>query len=631
MIKLITKYYLNLNSTIFQIVILFALLIFLSVPALKAQSSSNIDSARIIYESGEFVGEDLLPVLRILAEYSDVPDKLQFSNELIELASKYDSPEYLYIGYLQKGNSYLLISELVPALENLFEAGRIAEAENMSIKAGRASIAIADVYSVRDDHTNAIRYYNRAISQLKNENDSLGIATAYENMGDEYLTVGEPDSALKCFEKSGKIFKAYNFEDGIAYNNGNRGIALAMMGLNDSAKVMLNKAITQLELMEDYYPIPIYLSYMSDVYMNQGNEVVAINYSKQSLDIAKKYGLTDQISDVNLKLSELYEQTGDYKNSLEHYKQYKEFRDSVNDQASIQEMANLRTDFEINKKQMEVDLLNQQKENQRIIFIAVVVALFLMIVIAVGLFRRNKFIAHTKKIIEREKGRSDDLLLNILPSEIAEELKESGKVKARRFEEVSVLFADFIGFTKHSESLSPEQLVNTVDYYFSKFDEIIEKNGLEKVKTIGDAYMCAAGLPFPDEDHALKVTRAAFEMAEFVDQSKIIENNEIIHFDVRIGISSGPVVAGVVGTKKFAYDIWGDTVNIASRMESNSQPGKINVSEYTCKLISNHYNCVSRGEIDVKNKGKMKMYFVEPTTTIASKETEKSKIRESNY
>ncbi|QCK15773.1 adenylate/guanylate cyclase domain-containing protein [Mangrovivirga cuniculi] len=631
MVEDIKKYNLNLNITLIKSAIIFFIYFFFIPSNIYSQYSDNIDSARVIYESGEVSGKDLLPALKILAEYSDMPEKLSFSNELIKLSLKYESPEYLYIGYLQKGNSYRITGELIPALENLFEAGRIAESENMSVKAGRTNIAIADVYSVRDDHINAVRYYFKAISHLEEENDSVGLATAYENLGDEYLTEKQPDSALIYFEKSGNIFKDLDFKEGISYNNGNKGIALAMIGSNDSAKIMLNKAITQLEMMEHYYPIPIYLSYMSDVYMDQGNEVVAINYAKRSLEIANKYGLTDQISDVNLKISELYEQTGDYENSLAHYKQFKAYRDSVNDQASIQEMANLRTDFEIDKKQMEVDLLNQQKENQRIIFIAVVVALLLMIVIAVGLFRRNKFIARTKEIIEKEKGRSDNLLLNILPGEIADELKESGKVKARRFEEVSVLFADFIGFTRHSESLSPEQLVNTVDFYFSKFDEIIEKNGLEKVKTIGDAYMCASGLPFPDKDHALKVTRAAFEIAEFVENTKTLENDGIIHFDIRIGISSGPVVAGVVGIKKFAYDIWGDTVNIASRMESNSLPGKINVSEKTCVLISDHYHCESRGELEVKNKGKMKMYFVEPKPIDKNKDVTSNQIKESNY
>jgi len=280
-------------------------------------------------------------------------------------------------------------------------------------------------------------------------------------------------------------------------------------------------------------------------------------------------------------------------------------------------MANLRTDFEVSKKQTEVNLkqsevnlLNQQKKNQRIVMIATAIALFLIGMLAFGLFRRNNYIQKTKKIIEEERNRSDSLLLNILPEETAQELKINGKVEAKRFESVTVLFTDFKDFTKYSESLAPEKLVKSIDFYFSRFDEIIEKYDLEKIKIVGDSFMCAGGLPFPTVDHALKVTLAAFEIMQFVEDTKLINNSEIVHFDVRIGINTGPVVAGVVGTKKFAYDIWGDTVNVASRMETSSKEGKINVTENTYLLIKNYFDCEFRGQIEVKNKGTMKMYFV---------------------
>jgi class 3 adenylate cyclase len=294
-----------------------------------------------------------------------------------------------------------------------------------------------------------------------------------------------------------------------------------------------------------------------------------------------------------------------------NFKQHIAYRDSVTNVETVQEMANLRTDFEVSQKQVEVDLLSEQKKNQQLVAIATGIALLLVGIMAFGLFRRNKFVVKTKKIIESEKERSDQLLLNILPEETAQELKTIGKVQAKRFDSVTVMFTDFKGFSAYADKLSPEELVESVDFYFSKFDEIIEKYDLEKIKTVGDAYMCAGGLPFPVENHAEKMIEAAFEIAEFVKDSKKNDPDDMTRFDIRIGINTGPVVAGVVGSKKFAYDIWGDAVNVASRMESNSKPGKINISQNTYELVKNNYICEPRGEIEVKNRGRLKMFFVE--------------------
>jgi class 3 adenylate cyclase len=273
-------------------------------------------------------------------------------------------------------------------------------------------------------------------------------------------------------------------------------------------------------------------------------------------------------------------------------------------------MADIRTDFEVSQKQLEEDLLNQQKRTQQIITISTGIALVLLTFLVIGIFRRYRYINKTNKIIEEEKNRSDLLLLNILPSETAQELKESGRVKAKRFDSVSVMFTDFQGFTLSSQNFSPEKLVRSVDYYFSEFDKIIGRHGLEKIKTIGDSYMCAGGLPFPSEDHPVQMIEAALEITEFMEEAKNSKASDVADFVIRIGINTGPVVAGVVGTRKFAYDIWGDTVNVAARMESNSKPGRINISEYTYELIKDRFNCKFRGKIDVKNHGSMNMYYV---------------------
>lgn len=214
--------------------------------------------------------------------------------------------------------------------------------------------------------------------------------------------------------------------------------------------------------------------------------------------------------------------------------------------------------------------------------------------------------------LAKEKEKSDELLLNILPYDVSQELKTHGISKPRYYDCVTVIFTDFKDFTRISEGLSPQDLVSEIDFYYSKFDQIITNNGLEKIKTIGDSYMCASGIPREDEEHAIKAANAALEIRQFVaDQCKIRKKKGIPFFDIRIGLHSGPVVAGIVGIKKFAYDIWGDTVNVAARMETNAEGGKINISETTYALIKDQFHCEYRGAIEVKHKGKVDMYFIE--------------------
>ncbi len=215
-------------------------------------------------------------------------------------------------------------------------------------------------------------------------------------------------------------------------------------------------------------------------------------------------------------------------------------------------------------------------------------------------------------LLEESKSKSDSLLLNILPDEIAEELKKFGKSYARKHDVVSVLFADIKGFTIIAEKLSPEKLVKQLDEVFCAFDNIIVKYEMEKIKTIGDAYMCASGLPKKDAENAVKAVRTALDMQEFMkgfNVSSKIQNLPI--FEIRIGIHTGPVVAGVVGLRKFAYDIWGDTVNLASQMEQRSEAGRVNISGDTYKLVKEHFTCTHRGKIPTKNRGDIDMYFVD--------------------
>ena len=216
--------------------------------------------------------------------------------------------------------------------------------------------------------------------------------------------------------------------------------------------------------------------------------------------------------------------------------------------------------------------------------------------------------------VVKQKEKSEELLLNILPSEVADELKEKGYTTAKSFDEVTVLFSDIKGFTSVAEKMTAQELVKEINTYFSAFDGVIQKYGLEKIKTIGDAYVAAGGLPEKNSATVQNVVEAAIAMQEEIGklkQERVSLNKP--YFELRIGIHTGPVVAGVVGIKKFQYDIWGDTVNLAARMEQSGVPGKINISQHTYELVKEQFNCVHRGKIEAKNKGEIDMYFVEPT------------------
>lgn len=216
-----------------------------------------------------------------------------------------------------------------------------------------------------------------------------------------------------------------------------------------------------------------------------------------------------------------------------------------------------------------------------------------------------------RRALESEKARSDELLLNILPAKIADELKARNEVEPRHYDSVTIMFTDFKGFTRFAEAAEPRTLINDLDQYFSAFDEIIERHNLEKLKTIGDAYMCAGGLPEENHTHPVNACRAALEIQEFMARAnRQREKMRLPKWELRIGLHTGSVMAGVVGRKKFTYDIWGDAVNVAARMESNGVAGRIALSESTYHRVKDQFECEHHGQIEAKNKGLLNVYFL---------------------
>ncbi|MDI3526224.1 MAG: adenylate cyclase [Tenuifilum sp.] len=251
-----------------------------------------------------------------------------------------------------------------------------------------------------------------------------------------------------------------------------------------------------------------------------------------------------------------------------------------------------------------------------ILFLLALATTVLLVVLYIRFYYNNKILTLQEKLflrteeLIREKSKTENLLSRVLPRDTARELIKQGRIDTQKFQMVTVLFADIQGFTKISEETNADSLIDQLDKLFYQFDLIVEKYGIEKIKTIGDAYMCAGGLPHPNRTNPLDVVAAAVEMLGCMDRINK-QHPKKDFWELRIGIDTGPVVAGIVGRNKLAYDIWGTTVNIASRMESSSEPGKINISENTYFMVRDLFKCTPRGKIPIKNKGDVNMYFVE--------------------
>lgn len=578
---------------------------------LTGQDQKIADSLAILYHDNTISDTGKFELLKNLAfnELSDSELTLKYAEELIDLAKQEKNNYYLYHGYLQKGETLEKIGNLELALEAYLNCVEIAIKEKYKKGEGTAYMSVASVYSVLGDSSNAELYYDKSIQLLRSSNDSILLASALLNAGDHFFNMAKYEEALRYFEESGPIFKMLNYPIGTAYYLGNTAMIYATWGNDTLAMKNFKEAIPVLVDKEDFYPVSVYQIYMSDIYLRKNDMDTAFFYAHKSLKLAQKYGLKEQISQANLQLSKLYELAGETDESLIYYRNFIVYRDSVKSIAAVNQMADKRINFEIAQKQNEVDLLYQKRKNQRIISIGIAITSVLVVILALAFYRRYTYIRKTNILIEEEKNRSETLLLNILPKETAKELKQNGKVQAIKFDFVTVLFTDFKGFTKLVEHVEPKRLINSLDFYFKKFDEITTKFGLEKIKTIGDSYMCAGGLPSKSKSHVRNVIYAAKNILQLVEMEMKADDN-LIHFEIRIGIHTGPVIAGIVGTKKWQYDIWGDTVNIASRMESSSEVGRVNISESTYNEIKNEFPCEYRGEIEAKNHGRLKMYYL---------------------
>jgi class 3 adenylate cyclase len=490
--------------------------------------------------------------------------------------------------YTQLGHLQLELDRYPDALRWYAQALRLRERIDDPARLAEVLTDYANALDEVDSSQVALTYYQRALGIWKDLEDLPGQANVYTNMGDAYKHIGDYNTALKHLQHAEKI----------------------CLSLDDKQA-----------LMEVYNTI-------GDVHYRAGRQNTALEYVQKYYRIAQETGDEKYIQGAYKDFAEVYARMGNFSEAYNWRVQYDSLRylrlnekigtDFVRKEAVF---ADQKKQQEIEEQRRELRVRDAELASGRTRQLALLGGAVLLLLLAALLFNRNRIRARANKelgaknqAIQLERERADNLLKNILPEKTALELKLHNKVQPVRYESVTVMFTDFKNFTNIAETMSPEALIAVLDECFRLFDEVIARHGLEKIKTIGDAYMCAGGLPMENNTHPVDTINAAFEMLEGLRQlmaKKSPEQRAV--FEMRVGINTGPVVAGVVGSHKFAYDIWGDTVNVAARLEQGGTAGKINISETTYQLVRDRYQCVYRGKLAAKNKGEIAMYFVEGT------------------
>lgn len=582
---------------------------------LQALTKETIDSQRVKVLS------------QLSFHYSSVdPEKgINFGNEAVALSQKLNWEKGLSDAYYYRGANFLYTSKLPQALDDYLNALSFYERTGDSVKLAGTYSNLGGVYSYQGKDDKALEYFLKALKINRARSPGSNFEAAnLGNIGIIYYNRNDPKTALKYNLEAVAICEKYHHNDMLP--NTYIAVAAIYSDMRDNAKAYnyAERALIAANMISDVSTISnAYLvKGLAILQMAQDNDQLildslSIRSKEEAIKTARLYldscrELSSEMEILNMLeesyrvLSDLEEFAGNPTSALKYHRLYLQTHDSILNEDVKEKMLQSSMQYDFDKKEAETKAEQEKKDiRQRNIRNSIVAGLIGALVFGVVVMRqRNK--------IAKEKQRSEELLLNILPEEVAEELKAKGSADAKQFDEITVMFTDFKGFTQIAEKMSPAELVAEIDICFKAFDAIITRNGLEKIKTIGDSYMCAGGLPVPGSDHANKVVRAALEIQQFMQQHQQDRQSAgKPRFEARIGIHTGPVVAGIVGVKKFAYDIWGDTVNIASRMESSGEAGKVNISGTTYALVKDVFTCTHRGKIEAKNKGEIDMYFVE--------------------
>ena len=507
------------------------------------------------------------------------------------------------------------------AMEHYADALRIYEQGDDAEGTATALHNIAGIYRDQGDLHEALAYFQRALLISTGAKDVYAMAGTKDNIGGVLESQGRNDEALEHFRRARTLHMQVNDQRGTGYSLRNIAGIEIKRDLIDSALHHAREAMELFTLSGDKRGRASALLMTGLAQEKLQMTVDAERSGQEALALARELGYPQLMRDAAQLLDRLHRRAGRWKEALAMHELYTTMRDSMVNQDARRSAIRQQFRYAYEKKEsamrteqverdLQASIALQKERNRRNVLLLSGLGILL---VATGLWTRVRHLRRSRAEIQRERDVSEGLLLNILPEAVAEELKAKGAAEARLIEQVTVLFTDFKGFTAMSEQLSPQELVSDIHECFSAFDRIMEKHGIEKIKTIGDAYMAAGGLPTPNATHANDVVNAALEITEFIASAAAARQAAgRPFFEIRVGVHTGPVVAGIVGVKKFAYDIWGDTVNTASRMESSGEAGHVNISGATYALVRNRpdLSFTPRGNVQAKGKGALEMFFV---------------------
>ena len=543
-------------------------------------------------------------------------DGVKYGQQALELAMTLDWKKGLATAYNCIGVNYYRASDYPMALKYYQKALEVDEAMGNKRGALTVNTNITLIYQSQSDFPTALAYGLKNLKLAEEVGDEHMTAIICGNIGNMYRAQSNYDKALEYDFEALKIKEKSGDKTSIAITVGNIGIVYRYQKKYQKAIEYGTRALAMVQEAGNKYLIAADFCSLGSVYVSMVKDSSqissrfksahlqkAIGYLGKSIATCKGIHAPDVLEECYEDMSVACKLGGDYKKALEYADIFWAIKDSVFSKQNDDKIAKMSVNDEYQRRRLSDSVATIKTERATALKLqrqrGYTYSGFAAVLLLLGF----------SFFIVKERRKSEKLLLNILPSEVAAELKEKGRSVAKQFDGVTVILSDFVSFTKTSERLSPEALVSELDTCFKAFDGIMDKYNIEKIKTIGDAYLAISGLPLPDPKHAENTVRAAIEMNTFMKDRRAKLGDTT--FEIRIGIHSGSVVAGIVGVKKFAYDIWGDTVNTAAHMEQHSQAGKINISETTYELVKDKFVCEYRGEIETENKGELKMYFIE--------------------